>query len=70
MRGILRRRMQALKTRLGPYTVGGPGAGAPGPRVIPVSEFYLIYILSYQQGSCPMLPESVLMTSTRMVQSV
>ena len=51
-------------TRLGPYTVGGPGAGAPGPTVIPVSEFYHMYILSYRQGSYPALPESVLMTST------
>ena len=63
MRGILRRRMQALRIRLGPYMVGGPGAPSLTP-VIPVSEFYHMYILSYQHGSCPVLPESVLRLST------
>ena len=43
--------------------VGGPGAPSPTP-VIPVSEFYHTYILSYQQGSCPASSESVLVINT------
>ena len=46
--------------------VGGPGAPGPTsrPTIIAVSELDHTYILSYQQGSCPELPESVQSTST------
>ena len=45
-----------------PYTLRG--IIREGTLIIAVSEFYHTYILSDQQGSGPVLPESVLMIKT------